>query len=285
MNPRILKRIEYHSLNVLTWVIVALVIFPIFWMVKVSLHTNGEILQGITSITIPEPQWQNYKNLWETVNFGQFFKNSLIICTLTMVVSCFLAVLAGYALARYKFPGSGMFGMGVIGTQMIPGIMFLLPIYLLFLQIKDTIGLPMVDTYWGMILVYSAFYTPMSIWIIRSFFVSIPKDLEESARIDGCNRIQAFIKIILPLSLPGIIAMCVYIFLTAWDELMFAWVLTTTPEVQTIPVGIRLFVGQYTNRYDLLMSAATVVTLPVIITFFLTQKYFISGMTAGAVKG
>lgn len=265
--------------------IVAVVVFPIFWMVKVSLHTNGEILQGITSMAIPEPQWLNYKNLWETINFGQYFKNSLLICTATMLISCFLAILAGYALARYRFPGSGLFGISVIGTQMIPGIMFLLPIYLLFLNIKDTLGLPMVDTYWGMVLVYSAFYTPMSIWIIRSFFVSIPKDLEESARIDGCNRIQAFVRIILPLSLPGIIAMCVYIFLTAWDELMFAWVLTTTPEVQTIPVGIRLFVGQYTNRYDLLMSAATVVTLPVIITFFLSQKYFISGMTAGAVKG
>lgn len=265
--------------------IVAVVVFPIFWMVKVSLHTNGEILQGITSMAIPEPQWHNYRNLWETINFGQYFKNSLIICTATMLISCFLAILAGYALARYRFPGSGLFGISVIGTQMIPGIMFLLPIYLLFLNIKDTLGLPMVDTYWGMVLVYSAFYTPMSIWIIRSFFVSIPKDLEESARIDGCNRIQAFVRVILPLSLPGIIAMCVYIFLTAWDELMFAWVLTTTPEVQTIPVGIRLFVGQYTNRYDLLMSAATVVTLPVIITFFLSQKYFISGMTAGAVKG
>nr|WP_306812817.1 carbohydrate ABC transporter permease [Paenibacillus soyae] len=265
--------------------IVALVVFPIFWMVKVSLHTNGEILQGITSLSIPRPQWLNYKNLWETINFGQYFKNSLIICFSTMVVSCFLAILAGYALARYKFPGSDLFGISVIGTQMIPGIMFLLPIYLLFLKIKDLFGIPMVDTYWGMILVYSAFYTPMSIWIIRSFFVSIPKDLEESARIDGCNRIQAFVKVILPLSLPGIIAMCVYIFLTAWDELMFAWVLTTTPEVQTIPVGIRLFVGQYTNRYDLLMSAASVVTLPVIIVFFLSQKYFISGMTAGAVKG
>lgn len=285
MSSRIKKKIEYHSLNVLTWIIVAFVVFPIFWMVKASLHTNTEILQGITTLAIPDPQWKNYHNLWETVNFGQFFKNSLIICFSTMIISCFLALLAGYALARYKFPGSGLFGMGVIGTQMIPGIMFLLPIYLLFLKIKDTIGLPMVDTYWGMILVYSAFYTPMSIWIIRSFFVAIPKDLEESARIDGCNRVQAFVKVILPLSIPGIIAMCVYIFLTAWDELLFAWVLTTTPKVQTIPVGIRLFVGQYTNRYDLLMSAATVVTVPVIITFFMTQKYFISGMTAGAVKG
>lgn len=285
MSAQTKKKIEYYSLNTLTWLIVAVVIFPIFWMVKVSLHTNGEILQGITTMTISDPQWHNYKNLWETINFGQFFKNSLIICFATMAVSCVLALLAGYALARYKFPGSGLFGMGVIGTQMIPGIMFLLPIYLLFLKIKEIFGLPMVDTYWGMILVYSAFYTPMSIWIIRSFFVAIPKELEESARIDGCNRVQAFVRVILPLSLPGIIAMCVYIFLTAWDELMFAWVLTTTPEVQTIPVGIRLFVGQYTNRYDLLMSAATVVTLPVVITFFITQKYFISGMTAGAVKG
>lgn len=285
MSTRIKKKMEYYSLNTLTWVIVALVVFPIFWMVKVSLHTNGEILQGITTLPIPNPQWHNYKDLWETINFGQYFKNSLIICLSTTVVSSFLAVLAGYALARYKFPGSGLFSMSVIGTQMIPGIMFLLPIYLMFLKIKEVFGIPMVDTYWGMILVYSAFYTPMSIWIIRSFFVSIPKDLEEAARIDGCSRIQAFVRVILPLSLPGIIAMCVYIFLTAWDELMFAWVLTTTPEVQTIPVGIRLFVGQYTNRYDLLMSAATVVTLPVIITFFLSQKYFISGMTAGAVKG
>lgn len=285
MSNGLKKKLSYYSLNTLTWFIVALVIFPIAWMIKISLHTNGEILQGITNVGIPHPQWSNYINLWKTINFFQYFKNSLLICSVTMILSCCFAVMAGYALARYKFPGSEMFGMGIIATQMIPGIMFLLPIYLMFLKIKEALGIPMVDTYWGIILVYTAFYTPMSIWIMRSFFVAIPKDLEESALIDGCTRVQAFFKIILPLSAPGMIATCVYVFLTAWDELMFAWVLTTTSKVQTIPVGIRLFVGQYNNRYDLLMSAATIVTLPVIITFFLTQKYFIRGMTAGAVKG
>jgi multiple sugar transport system permease protein len=155
----------------------------------------------------------------------------------------------------------------------------------MFLWIKNTFGLPMINTYWGMILVYTAFYTPISIWIMRSFFVSIPRDLEESATIDGCTKFQAFYKIILPLSLPGIIATGIFIFLTAWDELLFAWVLTTSADVQTIPVGIRLFVGQYNTRYDLLMAASTVVTVPVMVIFFMTQKYFISGMTAGAVKG
>lgn len=285
MNNRVKKKLGYYSMNTLTWIIVAFVIFPIVWMVKISLHTNGEILQGVTKLSIPHPQWRNYISLWDTINFFQYFKNSLLICSVTMILSCCFAVMAGYALARYKFPGSETFGMGIIATQMIPGIMFLLPIYLMFLKIKEALGIPMVDTYWGIILVYTAFYTPMSIWIMRSFFVAIPKDLEESALIDGCTRVQAFFKIILPLSAPGMIATCVYVFLTAWDELMFAWVLTTTSKVQTIPVGIRLFVGQYNNRYDLLMSAATIVTLPVIITFFLTQKYFIRGMTAGAVKG
>jgi multiple sugar transport system permease protein len=285
MSNRIKDKAGYFTLNTLTWIIVVFTVFPIFWMVKTSLHTNGEILEGITSFTVPNPQWTNYIDMWKNINFFDFFMNSLIICTLTTILSCMFAVMAGYALARFKFPGSGTFGMSIIATQMVPGIMFLLPIYLMFLAIKDLFGIPMVDTYWGMVLVYTAFYTPMSIWIMRSFFVSIPKDLEDSALIDGCTRFQAFMKVIVPLSVPGVIATCVYIFLTAWDELLFAWVLTTTSDVQTIPVGIRLFVGQYNNRFDLLMSAATVVTVPIIIVFFMSQRYFIRGMTAGAVKG
>ncbi|KAA9007697.1 carbohydrate ABC transporter permease [Paenibacillus spiritus] len=272
-------------LTTMTWLIVIITVFPILWMVFTSLHANDEIMNGITTISLPKPQWVNYVNMWDTVNFAVYFRNSLIICSVTTLLAGAFAVMAGYALARFEFPGSKLFSMSIISTQLIPGIMFLFPIYLMFLWIKNTFGLPMIDTYWGMILVYTAFYTPISIWIMRGFFVSIPRDLEESAVIDGCTKFQAFYKIILPLSLPGIIATGIFIFLTAWDELLFAWVLTTSSDVQTIPVGIRLFVGQYNTRYDLLMAASTVVTLPVMVTFFMTQKYFISGMTAGAVKG
>ncbi|MCZ8521370.1 MULTISPECIES: carbohydrate ABC transporter permease [Paenibacillus] len=285
MSKRQSRFILNGSLTTFTWMIVLFTIFPIFYMVFASLHSNEDILRGITSFKLVDPKWENYRDMWINIDFFNFFKNSLIICTVTMLLASSFAVMAGYALAKYRFFGSKTLEMGIISTQMIPGIMFLLPIYLMFLGLKEVLGIPMINTYWGMILVYTAFYTPMSIWIMRSFFVAIPNDLEESALIDGCTRFQAFVKVILPLSVPGMIATCIYIFLTAWDELLFAWVLTTSPDVQTIPVGIRLFVGQYQNRYDLLMSAATVVTIPVIITFFLTQKYFIRGMTAGAVKG
>ncbi|WP_342562517.1 carbohydrate ABC transporter permease [Paenibacillus sp. FSL R7-0345] len=279
------RSVSSFLLTSLTWLIVIVTIFPIIWMIFTSLHSNDQILNGITSFSLTKPQWVNYINMWDTVNFAIYFRNSLLICGATTLLAGSFAVLAGYALARFDFPGSKAFSMSIISTQLIPGIMFLFPIYLMFLWIKNTFGLPMINTYWGMILVYTAFYTPISIWIMRGFFVSIPRDLEESAAIDGCSKFQAFYKIILPLSVPGIIATGIFIFLTAWDELLFAWVLTTSSDVQTIPVGIRLFVGQYNTRYDLLMAASTVVTVPVMVVFFMTQKYFISGMTAGAVKG
>ncbi|CQR57665.1 MULTISPECIES: carbohydrate ABC transporter permease [Paenibacillus sonchi group] len=279
------RSVTSFLLTSLTWFIVVVTIFPILWMIFTSLHSNDQILNGITTFSLPKPQWVNYVNMWDTVNFAIYFRNSLLICGATTLLAGAFAVLAGYALARFDFPGSKLFSMSIISTQLIPGIMFLFPIYLMFLWIKNTFGLPMINTYWGMILVYTAFYTPISIWIMRGFFVSIPRDLEESAVIDGCSKFQAFYKIILPLSVPGIIATGIFIFLTAWDELLFAWVLTTSSDVQTIPVGIRLFVGQYNTRYDLLMAASTVVTVPVMVIFFMTQKYFISGMTAGAVKG
>lgn len=283
MTPQQWKRIHNLVLGVVTGIVVVLTIFPIVWMIISSLQTNNGLLTG--RISFQELHFSNFVSLWTQVKFAVYFRNSLIICGVTMILSTALACLSGYALARFRFRGAELFGYAVLGTQMIPGIMFLLPLYMMFLWIKKTVGLPMVDTYWGMIGVYTAFFTPMSIFIMRGFFAAIPKELEEAALIDGCSHFSAFLRVILPVSLPGLIATGVYVFLTAWDELLFAWVLTTTNAVQTIPVGIRLYVGQYNNRYDLLMAAAVVTTIPVMITFFATQRWFISGMTAGSVKG
>jgi len=284
LNYRQKKKIKrYISLSML-WIFVGLTIFPIIWMVLASAIDQQGLLTGNI-----HPQLKNvltnYHDMWTNIKFGLYFRNSLIIVTSTTIIALVIAILAGYALARFKFIGSNLFGVATLGTQMIPGILFLLPLYLIFLQIQQTIGLRMINTYHGIILTYSAFYIPFSIWILRGFFASIPMEIEEAARIDGCTQFSAFIRVILPLAVPGIIATAIYIFLMAWDELLFAWVLTTTSDVQTIPVGIRLFVGNYQNRYDLLMAASTVVTIPVTLMFFLLQKYFISGMTAGAVKG
>jgi multiple sugar transport system permease protein len=162
--------------------------------------------------------------------------------------------------------------------------MYLIPIFIMFKWISDVSGVSIQGTHGGLTFIYTAFFVPFSIWILRSFFASIPVELEESARVDGCNAFQVFWKITLPLAVPGIVATGIYIFLQAWDELMFAWILTDS-DTLTIPIGIRLFVGNYQNRYDLMMAAATVATLPVLLLFFLLQKHIVKGLTAGAVKG
>ncbi len=226
----------------------------------------------------------NYEDLWKNIDFGLYLRNSVIISGFTMIFSMILATLASYALVRYKFKGNKEFGIAILSTQMIPQIMYLIPLFIMFKWMTDVTHIQIKGTFTGLIFIYTAFFVPFSIWILRSFFSSIPVELEESARIDGCNGFQVFWKIALPLAIPGIIATGIYIFLTAWDELMFAWVLTNS-NTMTIPIGIRLFVGNFQNRYDLMMAAATVATIPVLVLFFMLQKHIVKGLTAGAVKG
>ncbi|OGC03895.1 ABC transporter permease [candidate division WOR-1 bacterium RIFOXYA12_FULL_43_27] len=226
----------------------------------------------------------NYLDMWRNIDFGLYLKNSFLICGAAMVFSMIFATLAAYALARFDFPGSKLFSVTILATQMVPGIMFLIPIYSMFVKFTETTGIPFKGTYYGIIFVYSAFFIPFSIWILRGFFAAIPRELEEAATIDGCSPIQVFWYIVLPLAVPGIIATGIWTFLSTWDELIFAWVLTSA-ETMTIPVGIRNFVGNYQNRFDLMMAAAVVATVPVMIIFFLLQKYIVKGLTAGAVKG
>ncbi len=275
------KRILDGIGTAIVWLFVIAALFPIAWMILTSLMTQSDIATG--KIGIPN-HWENYVDMWKNVDFFNYFKNSVIVCGITTIVALSIATFAGYAVARFKFPGSGVFGAAVLATQMVPGIMFLLPLYLMFIKIQETLGIQIINTYAGLILVYSAFYIPFSIWILRGFFAGIPKELEEAAIIDGCSGFEAFLKVILPIARIGLIATGIYIFLMAWDELLFAWVLTTSSDVATIPVGIRLYVGNYQNRYDLLMAAGCVTTLPPLMIFFGLQKQFISGMTAGAVK-
>jgi multiple sugar transport system permease protein len=229
-------------------------------------------------------RWRNYVDMWYNIDFGLYLRNSLLICGISMIIAMIFATMAAYSFSRFKFPGSDLFSNLILATQMIPAIMYLIPLYIMFVKFTGVTGIPMKGTFPGIILIYSAFFIPFSIWILRGFFAAIPKELEEAARIDGCSQLQVFWHIVLPLAVPGIIATGVYVFLTAWDELMFAWVLSNA-DTMTIPVGIRLFVGNYQNRFDLMMAAATVATIPVMVLFFMLQKYIIKGLTAGAVKG
>lgn len=280
MQRRASKYGAYAALALL----VIITIFPIFYMVMSSFKSNDEILLGGT--LIPQSwHFENYPNMLAAVGFGDYFRNSLIIGGLTAVICATIAVFASYALVRFRFPGSAALDIAIVATQLIPGIMFLLPLYNIFLWINRTFGIQLDNTYYGMILVYTAFFLPISLFILRSFFATIPLDLEEQGMVDGASRLGAFLRLILPLSIPGVMAVVITVFMFCWDELLFASTLTSDTNTEPISVGIRLFIGgQNSNRYDLIMAAATMVTLPVLLIFLFLQRYMISGLTSGAVK-
>jgi multiple sugar transport system permease protein len=282
LTPRARKRLIGRGLDVLTWLIVLVMLAPIFWLVASSLQDDGRLARG--SYDLLHPTFTAFKDMWKTVDFERYFINSAIICTTAALLATAFAATAGYALSRFRFRGARPFGFAVIGTQLIPGSMFLLPIFIGFLWIKRHLGIQLFDTRAGMILVYTAFFTPVAIYFMRSFFQAIPRDLEEAAQVDGCTPFKAFVRVILPSAAPGLVATFVYAFLFAWDELLFVASLTEH-NAETLPLGIRLFIGNYSQYYGQLMAAGVVATIPVVLAFFVAQRWLVRGITAGAVKG
>ena len=278
MNARLVNR----GLDVLTWLVLAVMLAPIGWLVVSSLQTDGQLSSGAYDLL--HPTLTAFSRMWESVDFERYLINSLIICTVAALLATAFASLAGYALARYKFRGSASLSLGVVGTQLIPGSLFLLPVFMGFIWLKQNTPVHLFDTHLGMILVYTAFFTPVAIYFMRYFFAAIPRDLEEAAMVDGCTRLTAFLRIVLPAAAPGLVATFVYAFLFAWDELLFVAALTQS-NAETIPIGIRNFIGNYSERNAQLMAAGVISTLPVLIAFFATQRWLVKGLTAGAVKG
>lgn len=275
-------RLVNRGLDALTWLVLLVMLSPIIWLVLSSLQTDGQLSTGAYDLL--SPTFTAFSRMWQTVDFERYLLNSLIICTSAALLATAFASCAGYALARFKFRGATGLSLGVVGTQLIPGSLFLLPVFMGFVWLKQNTPLALFDTHVGMVLVYTAFFTPVAIYFMRYFFAAIPRDLEEAAMVDGCTRFGAFVKIVLPAAAPGLVATFVYAFLFAWDELLFVAALTQE-NAETIPIGIRNFIGNYQERTAQLMAAGVVSTLPVLVAFFATQRWLIKGITAGAVKG
>jgi multiple sugar transport system permease protein len=282
LTPRARRRLIERGLDVLTWVVLAVMISPVLWLVASSLQTDGQLARGTYDLL--HPTFTAFREMWSTVEFSRYLINSVVICTGAALLATAFAATAGYALARFRFRGARPFGVAVIGTQLIPGSMFLLPVFLGFVWLGRNTPVALFDTRLGMILVYTAFFTPVAIWFLRSFFMAIPRELEEAALVDGCTQLGAFVRIVLPNALPGLVATFVYAFLFAWDELLFVAALTEH-DAETLPIGMRNFIGNYSQAYGQLMAAGVVSTIPVMIAFFATQRWLVRGLTGGAVKG
>jgi multiple sugar transport system permease protein len=270
------------SLTALTYLVLLVMLAPVLWLVASSLQTRGQLANG--EYDLLHPTLSAFGRMWDGIDFEHYLANSIVVCTGAAALATAFASFAGYALARFRFRGDRAYGLTVIGTQLIPGSLFLLPVFLGFVWLAQNTPIDLLDTRIGLILVYTAFFTPLAIFFMRAFFQAIPRELEEAALVDGCTRFGAFVRVVIPNAASGLLATFVYAFLFAWDELLFATALTEQ-NAETIPIGIRNFIGNYNEEYDQLMAAGVVSTIPVLIAFFATQRWLVKGLTAGAVKG
>jgi multiple sugar transport system permease protein len=199
------------------------------------------------------------------------------------VLSVTVAIFAAYSISRYRFPGRKIFSITVLSTQMFPGILFLLPLYLIFVNISADTGLKLYDTRLGLIITYLTFSLPFAIWMLVGYFDSIPRELDEAAQVDGSGPIGALLRVVVPAAIPGIVAVAVYAFMTAWGEVLFASVLTDE-KTRTLAIGLQEYSTQSNVYWNQVLAASLVVSVPVVAGFLLLQRYLITGMTAGAVK-
>lgn len=260
------------------------VLLPLVNMAIASVKPLEDI-QIITDSVIPKRfDFGTYSRMWKTVPLLKYIKNTFIVVSISTVCSVLISVFVGYVLNRFKFRGQKLFGNMLIFAQMLPGILFLLPLYMLYMLIMNKTGIQLAGTYQGLIITYMTFSLPFSIWMMRSYFQSIPVELDEAAYIDGCGQLRTLLQIILPVARPGIIGVTIYSFIVGWEEIMFASVLTSD-RTQTISVGLRNYQSAQVVYWNEMMAATMTVTVPVVVMFMLFQKYLVQGLTAGSVKG
>ena len=257
-------------------------LLPLYVMVSSSLKP----LQDVTGTFrwIPSPiTFSSYIQMWQTVPLAQYFVNSLIVCTCAAALSVLVATFAAYAVSRYRFRGRRVFTLVVLSTQMFPGILFLLPLFLIFVSIGNATGITLLGSRTGLIITYLTFSLPFSIWLLVGYFDSIPRGLDEAAWVDGCGPLRALFRVVIPAALPGIITVAIYAFMTAWGEVLFASVMTNDT-TRTLAVGLRDYSTQNDVYWNQIMAASIVVSIPVVAGFLLMQRFLVTGLTAGSVK-
>lgn len=277
IRPKRLGMTLAHRAAILVYVAFAL--FPLFWLVKVSVTPNDLLYSEGVRMWPSRSTFDHFAFVLEHSDFPLFFRNSMIVSVSTAFIVTILSSIGGYALSRFTFRGKFWIVGLMLLTQMFPLVMLIAPIF----KMLSPLGLT--NSLSGLILVYVAFNVPFATFLMQSFFDGIPKDLEEAAMIDGATRFMAFRQIILPLTLPGMAATLGFVFTAAWSELLFALMLISGVDASTFPVGLLGFVSKFSVDFGQMMAAGVLALIPACIFFLLIQRYLVQGLTAGAVKG
>lgn len=266
---------------VIAVLIACILLFPLYWTLITSLKTETEIFQNPPTFFPHVVNTKSYAAQVETGDFNMFksFANSMIISLGAMAIAVILAVPASYGIAKYRFRGRKAMLLTFLVTQMLPVSVLLTPLFMLFKNIH------LYNTWGSAILADATIGIPFSILILKNYFASIPKDMEEAAYIDGCNRFTAFIHILLPIAKPGVMVCAIFSFLYAWGDLAYGMTFIIDQQSRPITAGIFNFMGQYGTKWSYLTAFAVVTIIPVLLIFIFMQKYIVGGMTSGAVKG
>ena len=268
-------------------------VYPILWVITiafsgrqqlsiVSLPTNPTWVDRLRAV-IPWPDrisWANFSSLFTDQPFARWLLNSAIVALATTVLGVALACTAGYAFSRFRFPGRQAGLMSFLVSQMFPGVLMLIPLYIILVK-----WLGLGSTWTGLVLVYTMTAIPFCVWMLKGYFDTIPRELEESALIDGASPARVFFSIVLPLARPAVAVTALFSFMTAWNEFVQAATLMDKESMYTAPVGLRFFVGGFQQQWGYFAAGAIVTAIPVVALFLFLQRFLISGLTAGAVKG
>lgn len=269
--------------DLLTWllgtIITLFAIFPIVWALLTSLKREDAIITTVMQYIPREVTFENYVAIWTRSNFPTLLTNSVVVTGMTTLVCAVVGVLASYAIARFQFRGRRELMLLYLVVRMFPAVMIIIPLFILMRN------LGLLDSRLGLALAYTTFLLPVFIWMMKGFFDAVPLELEDAARIDGCSRIGAMVRVILPLVTGGLVATAVFVAIGAWNEFLFALMMTTSTGSRTWPVGLQLMVGEFQLPWGSLAAGGIISIVPVMLLFALVQRALVRGLTAGAVKG
>lgn len=266
--------------SVVTWTIVLAVVFPLIWMIVTSVKPQSELF-SIPPTLMPETiTFEHYRRLLTDTPFLQYFRNSMILAVTTTVVVVVLGTLGAYSLVRFKYRGRETLATLVLFTYLMPSVVLVIPLYLMMAK------LGLANTLASLVIAYTTFALPYALWLLRSFMSSIPVDLESAALVDGAGRMGAFVDVVLPQALPGIVSTALFTFILCWNEYLFALVLVSSDSVRPLTAGtMNMLITSFNIDWSLLMAASVMMSLPLIVIFTFLQGTLTKGFGAGAVKG
>jgi raffinose/stachyose/melibiose transport system permease protein len=266
-----------HLVHLPLLALVLLALFPLGLLLVNTFKSDFDIKAN--AFTLPDHlHWENFANAWNEANYGPAFRNSIIVTGVTVALVCLLGGMCAYGLARFAVPGVNVVLVYLFVTFSLPGLLYLVPLFIVWH------ALHLVDTLQGIILIYTAQYSPFAIMLLRSYFLGLPRELEDAARVDGCTEFGVFRRVILPLAWPGFASVGLIVGIWSWNEFIFAITFLPSQEMQTVAVRYTAFSGQYTQDLAASTAAATIMILPAMVLFLLLQKRFVAGMTAGGVR-